>query len=127
MSHLALGRVWLAMLDVEAGVDCSPELGVAHLRLGEVYAAAGGSEPALRAFQRAAALAPTSQSIASRLERARNSPATPLTGSAGAFNGGSAFEMSLDQVDNDWDATVGSVLQRVEPPGLEALGFSSRN
>ena len=37
MSHLALGRVWQATLDVEAGVDCAPELGLAHMRLGEVY------------------------------------------------------------------------------------------
>lgn len=131
MSHLALGRVWLAMLDAEAGVDCAPELAVAHLRLGEVYeAAAGSKEQSLRSLQRASALEPTNQSISQRLERARNAPATPLTSVASgsrAYDGGgtgtensgasraasgegSMFDMSLDQVDKEWEATG---LQRI--------------
>ena len=86
-SHLAMGDMWPATLDAEAGVDCAPEVAVAHLRLGEVYEAAGGSmEQALRAFERASALDPTNQSISRRLEQARNAPATPavfLRGSGG--------------------------------------------
>jgi len=68
--------------------------------------AAGGREQALRAFQRAAALAPTSRSIGARLDRARNSPGTPLSTRAHNLTSGhSAFEMSFDQVDKEWEAT----------------------
>ena len=57
-SRLALGQIWLAMMDAEAGVDSAPELAETHLRLGAVYEAAGGNEPSLRAYQRAAQLDP---------------------------------------------------------------------
>ena len=40
-SRLALGQIWLAMMDGEAGVDSAPELAETHLRLGAVYEAAG--------------------------------------------------------------------------------------
>ena len=64
-SRLALGQIWLAMMDGEAGVDSAPELAETHLRLGAVYEAAGGNEPSLRAYQRAAQLDPKSVAVAS--------------------------------------------------------------
>ena len=77
-SRLALGQIWLAMMDGEAGVDSAPELAETHLRLGAVYEAAGGNEPSLRAYQRAAQLDPKSVAVARGLERMRNTVMTPL-------------------------------------------------
>ena len=77
-SRLALGQIWLAMMDAEAGVDSAPELAETHLRLGAVYEAAGGNEPSLRAYQRAAQLDPKSVAVARGLERMRNTVVTPL-------------------------------------------------
>ena len=121
-SRLALGQIWLAMMDAEAGVDSAPELAETHLRLGAVYEAAGGNEPSLRAYQRAAQLDPKSVAVARGLERMRNTVVTPLgitpTGATptlgpngtpklnggGGSKGGKVFEMSLEQMDKEWEA-----------------------
>lgn len=116
MSSSALGNLWNASLDCEAAVDCSPELALVHVRLGEVYEACGGRDGAVRAFQRASALAPTSIAISKRLEDARNAPAapTPRGGWGGADDQFTAkknakkigtFDVSLDQMNANWEAT----------------------
>ena len=84
MSRLALGDLWLASLDAEAACDAAPELALAHVRLGEVYEACGGRDGAVRSFQRAAALAPTSIAISKRLEEARAAPAAATPAADGA-------------------------------------------
>ena len=121
-SRLALGQIWLAMMDGEAGVDSAPELAETHLRLGAVYEAAGGNEPSLRAYQRAAQLDPKSVAVARGLERMRNTVMTPLgftpTGATptlgpngtpklngASSKGGKVLEMSLEQMDKEWEAT----------------------
>jgi tetratricopeptide (TPR) repeat protein len=119
MSRLALGDLWLASLDAEAACDAAPELALAHVRLGEVYEACGGRDGAVRSFQRAAALAPTSIAISKRLEEARAAPAaaTPRGGwggdaspsrahaGAGPSSAVGTFDVSLDAVDAAWEAT----------------------
>ena len=115
MSHLALGNLWLASLDGEAACDAAPELALVHVRLGEIYEACGGRDGAVRSFQRAAALAPTSIAISKRLEEARSAPAAPTPrggwgGGATPSNDGSrgavgTFNVSLDAVDAAWEAT----------------------
>ena len=118
MSHLALGNLWLASLDGEAACDAAPELALVHVRLGEIYEACGGRDGAVRSFQRAAALAPTSIAISKRLEDARAAPAAPTPrggwGGDGVFAsspGGAeskavgTFDVSLDAMDAAWEAT----------------------
>ena len=87
-----------------------------------MYEAAGGNEPSLRAYQRAAQLDPKSVAVARGLERTRNTVVTPLgatpTGATptlgpdgtpklnggGGSKGGKVFEMSLEQMDKEWEA-----------------------
>ena len=129
MSQLAMGHLVAAMLDAEAGVDCAPELALVHVRLGEVYEACGGREAAVRVFQRAAALSPNSQAIAARLEAARNAPAwndaetpawasaTPSRASSGlksVGSGSSLFDVTLDEVDKEWELTGLQHIKRFE-------------
>ena len=116
MSHLALGNLWLASLDGEAACDAAPELALVHVRLGEIYEACGGRDGAVRSFQRAAALAPTSIAISKRLEDARTAPAAPtprggwggdarVSSPGGAARAVGTFDVSLDAMDAAWEAT----------------------
>ena len=45
ISQLAMGNLWLAMLDAEAAMDCSPESSMTHVRMGEVYEEPPGEAP----------------------------------------------------------------------------------
>lgn len=121
MSSLALGDLWSASLDSEAAVDCAPELALTHLCLGEVYNACGGRDGSVRAFQRASALAPTSIAISKRLDDARDAPAAPTPrggwGGADATPAGKkvgTFDVSLDQVNAQWEATGLSHIKKHE-------------
>ena len=118
MSHLALGNLWLASLDGEAACDAAPELALVHVRLGEIYEACGGRDGAVRSFQRASALAPTSIAISKRLEDARAAPAaltprggwgggdaTPSFSPDGAARAVGTFDVSLEAMDAAWEAT----------------------
>ena len=79
---------------------------------------AGARDGAVRSFQRAAALAPTSIAISKRLEEARAAPAaaTPAAdgaatlasrahAGAGPSSAVGTFDVSLDAVDAAWEAT----------------------
>ena len=120
MSQLAMGHLWLATLDAEAAVDCSPESPMTHVRMGEVYEAAGGGAAAVRCFQRASALSPNSHSISQRLETARGAPSatTPTVADAAlqpaGSNPSSVFDVSLEKMDAEWESTGLTHIKRHE-------------
>lgn len=120
ISQLAMGNLWLAMLDAEAAMDCSPESPMTHVRMGEVYEAAGGGAAAVRCFQRASALSPNSHSISQRLEKARGAPSatTPIVVDAAVQPEGSkassVFDVSLEKMDAEWESTGLAHIKRHE-------------